>query len=61
MQKIMIRHVRNVRGLPVKYVNENDFYEIRLKEAELKDQKMQGLEDIPDYKEEFLRELTSPL
>jgi len=26
LQKLMIKHVKNIRGVPVKFVGENEFY-----------------------------------
>ena len=28
LQKLMLKHVRHIRGVPVKYVGENEFYQV---------------------------------
>lgn len=28
LQKLMIKHVKNIRGVPVKFVGENEFYKV---------------------------------
>ena len=28
LQKLMIKHVKNIRGVPVKFVGENEFYQV---------------------------------
>jgi hypothetical protein len=37
LQKLMLKHVRHIRGVPVKFVGENEFHQVSQQSDEAKD------------------------